>query len=277
MVDLMATSRPRPEPAVDPATAADLYGLAPERFTEARNDLVKRLRAAGDREGAARAAKLRRPPATAWALNQVAREQPDLVAAVLDAGDALKASMEATLGGDASGLRRAQVAERDAVDAVLAAGASRLESAGAATGDPARQRMAATLRAAVVDGSVATLLRAGVLDGDHDLPGFGLDAPAWLAEPARTAGPGAGRRSAGPTGGEAPARAAGEAAERRASLMAEADRLAGVAEALHVSATEAEAAAAAARRAADQAAADAAAARRRAEAADTSGTSGDRR
>jgi hypothetical protein len=227
----------------EPASAADLYGLPVDRFTEARNGLVKRLKAAGERDEAARIAKLRRPPATAWALNQVAPQRPGLIDAVLDAGETLKAAMQSTLGGDRSGLRAAQLAEREAVDAVLAAAAEHLESAGLAAGDQAHQRLAATVRAAVVDGSVAALLRAGELDRDHDQPGFGMDAPAWLPEP----------------------RPSAPAPDGKKLLLEEADRLARLAGTLDQEAVEAEAAALRARQAADRAAENAAQARRRAD------------
>ena len=95
--------------ADDPALAAmNLYGLRPEQFTEARNHLVKQLRAAGRREEASGVARMRKPPATAWALNQVARQHPDVVAAVFDAGGRLRAAMDAALAGDASGVRPAR-------------------------------------------------------------------------------------------------------------------------------------------------------------------------
>jgi hypothetical protein len=258
----------------EPSSADDLYALPVDRFTEARNGLVKRLRAAGDRVEASRVAKLRRPSAAAWALNQVARERPDLVVAVLESGAALKAAMQAALGGDAAGLRPARADERAAVDAALGAALAHLSGSGLAAGDQARQRVAATLRAAVVDGTVAAGLQAGTLDRDHDLPGFGVDAPdvlptprppAAAVPPADTALPGEGTPRAAPSG--RPAGPSPRELARRAALVEKADRLAARAEELDAVATEAEEAARRARRAADRAAADAATARGRADAA----------
>ena len=153
-----------------------LYALEPGAFTAARNDLAKRLRAAGDKAEAALVAKLRRPPPTAWALNSVARQRPGVIDAVLDAGAGLRAATEDALAGDASALRTAQAWERRAVDAAVAAGAEYLSAAGHGAGDAPRQRMAGTLRAAMVDEAVAASLRQGVLDDDREAPGFGLDA-----------------------------------------------------------------------------------------------------
>lgn len=159
-----------------PSSPADaLYGLDPDEFTAARNELAKALRAEGRKDDAAAVARLRRPPATAWALNAVARQRSELVEAVLDAGAELREAMERALAGDPTRMREAQVQERRAIDETSAAGASHLAASGRPAGDAARLRMAATLRAAVVDPAVADLLRRGVLDADRDAPGFGMD------------------------------------------------------------------------------------------------------
>jgi hypothetical protein len=164
--------------------AAELFAVDPDAFVEARNRLVKELRAGGQRDEAARVAKLRRPPPTAWALNQVARQRPELVEAVLDTGARLREAMEDALAGDPSGVRASQAAERRAVDAAVGAAAKVLEEAGRPAADAVKLRMAASLRAAVVDESVAELVRGGVLDADRDAPGFGLDGLSVSAAPA---------------------------------------------------------------------------------------------
>ncbi|HEX2698616.1 MAG TPA: hypothetical protein VHM89_00225 [Acidimicrobiales bacterium] len=153
-----------------------LYGLSPEEFTAARNALAKHLRSEGERAEAALVAKLRRPPVTAWALNMVARERPDVIDSVMDAGKQLRAATDQALAGNASALRTAQAAERRAVDTATAVAAVHLLAGGQSSGDGPRQRMAGTLRAALVDPAVAAALRAGVLDDDREAPGFGLDA-----------------------------------------------------------------------------------------------------
>ena len=173
----------------DEAPGRELYALEPEEFTAARNAMAKRLRAEGRRDDAAVVAKLRRPPLTAWVLNTLARERPDLVAGVLEAGGGLRAATERALDGDASALRSAQAAERRSVDAATAEAARRLEAGGRAGGDAARQRMAATLRAAVADPAVAERLVAGALDDDHEAPGFGLEGFAVSAGPRRRPAP----------------------------------------------------------------------------------------
>lgn len=181
----------------------DLYGLPPGDFTAVRNALAKRLRAEGRKAEAALVAKLRRPPATAWALNKVAREQPGVIDAVLDAGTGLRAATDDALGGHASGLRTAQAWERRAVDAATSAAVGHLAHAGQGAGDGVKQRMAATLRAAMVDSTVAAALRNGILDDDREAPGLGLDAFSPAAAGSAT------RRRSGAT--RRPGRAAAKA------------------------------------------------------------------
>ncbi len=166
---------PESAPA-EASSEAALYGVVPEQFIAARDALAKRLRSEGNQAGAARVAKRRRPPLTAWALNQVAREAPDLLEALHQAGARLRAAMEQALQGDASQLRPARAEERTAVDAVVADAVSRLEGGGYTATGVMGQRLAATLRAAIVDESVAALLGQGMLDGDREAPGFGIDA-----------------------------------------------------------------------------------------------------
>src|SRR3954462_3095984 len=78
-----------------------LFAVTPDEFVAERTRLAKGLRADGDRPGAAEVAKLTRPSAPAWALNQVAREEPGVVDAWLDAAAALRdaSSRPAGVGG----------------------------------------------------------------------------------------------------------------------------------------------------------------------------------
>lgn len=167
----------------DVAGVDDLYGLEPSAFTPARNDLVRRLKAAGRRDEAAIAAALRRPPATALALNQVARQDPDLVESALAAGARLRDATQAALGGDASAIREASAEERTASEALVVAADAHL----GAGGQQVRARLSATVHAAVLDEAVADELRRGVLAADHDRSGLGLGAdPGASPTPPRT-------------------------------------------------------------------------------------------
>ena len=158
----------------DPGDVAALYRVLPEEFVAVRDRLAKDLRAHGERSEAQRVAKLRRPPPSAWALNQVAKTDPGLVRTLLVAGARLRDATSAAMSGDASGLRGAEAAERSAVDAVVSSAAASAHAAGRPLTDGQRQRMITTLRAAVLDDAVATCLERGTLDADHEAPAFGF-------------------------------------------------------------------------------------------------------
>ena len=210
-------------------------------------------------------AKLRRPPVTAWALNRVARSAPSLIDDLATAGAELREAMDEAVAGDASRLRDAQAAERASLDAVVEAGCRQLDESGRPASDANRQRMTATLRAAVVDDTVAAQLRTGGLGGDRDAPGFGLgpdtqSAPLVPRSHSRRGAP-------AETGGRAERERQRQARVRHAELVGEAQRLARRAARLEDEADQAERRAVAARADADAAAEEAAAAERRASAA----------
>ncbi|MBR7743841.1 hypothetical protein KC207_11120 [Phycicoccus sp. BSK3Z-2] len=74
------------------SVARELYALAPEEFTAARNALARELRAAGDRELAGAVAALRRASPGAHLLNRLVAARPDEVEQVLDLGVRLRAA-----------------------------------------------------------------------------------------------------------------------------------------------------------------------------------------
>ena len=168
----------------EPEDSRALYRLPPEEFTAARDALARRLRASGDRDKADEVRKLRRPNAPAWALNQVAQGHPGLIEEVLVTGNELREAMEV---GDGRLLREAERSTRHATDAVVTEAERVLAEAGHNATDDVRSRLAATLRAAIVDPEVATQVQAGMLERDVELPGFGMDGPIVAApKPAPT-------------------------------------------------------------------------------------------
>ena len=152
----------------------DLYRIDPSEVVEARAALVKQLRAEGRKDEAKAVVKLRKPTIGSWALDQVAVDEPDLIATALAAGEALQVATTETLEGDASNLRAATDAERKASAAVIDAAANHLPSL---TADN-RDRMSATLRTAITDGQVRSLLLTGLLATDHEPPAMGFTAAA---------------------------------------------------------------------------------------------------
>ena len=175
----------------------ELFGLAPEEFVAARDELARRLKREGDAEAAARVKALRRPPLSAWAVNRLAREQGPALAPLLAAGERLRAATQAALAGEgAAELRAAAKAEREAVAGLVQAALELLSEAGHPTTDATRDRVAATLHAAAASPEAAELVRNGRLTADLDPSGFGTTPDAAFGdEPAPAARP-AGRRPA---------------------------------------------------------------------------------
>ena len=175
----------------------ELFGLPPEEFVAARDDLAKRLRREGDAEAAKQVKALRRPPLSAWAVNRLARERGRALGPLLAAGERLRAAHQAALAGEgAAELRSAAKAEREAVAGLVATAMELLGEAGHPTTDATRDRVAATLHAAAASPEAADLVRNGRLTADLDPSGFGTATDAAFDDEAvATAGRAAGRTS----------------------------------------------------------------------------------
>jgi hypothetical protein len=215
-----------------------LYGLPLEEFTRQRDLAARELRRGGDRDAAGEIAKLPKPTPAAWTANQVAREQPELIEALLEAGEGLRGAQEEALaGGGGTVLREAMGAQRRAVDAVMAAAQS-YRPAGRALSRAMADRLRTTLQAAAGDEGLSAALAAGRLVDEAQAGG------AWPLGPEPEGTEVVGRRrprtAAARGGGESPGGAAAgeeadsadeaarEAAEReRAELDAELRRLRG--------------------------------------------------
>jgi hypothetical protein len=138
-----------------------LYGLPLGEFVAARNALAKER---NDPE----IKKLKKPSATAWALNQLARRAPDEMEALLDAAVKVADTQAGAVRGRGSApFREAVQAERDAMNPLLQR-ARRLLKA-----EPAVARVADALRAAAADRRVHDDLRAGCITEEPTSGGFG--------------------------------------------------------------------------------------------------------
>jgi hypothetical protein len=209
----------------DAEVGDELFGLPPEEFVAARDELARRLRREGEAEAARRIRALRRPPLSAWAVNQLARGPEGGLGELLAAGERLRAAHQAALAGEgAAELRAAAKAEREAVAALVLAALELLRQAGHPTTDATRDRVAATLHAAAASPEAAELVGGGRLTADLDPSGFGgvPDGAFDLEEPAgartlRRRGAGARARRAL----RATAVAARDDARKRARLAAD--------------------------------------------------------
>ncbi|HVL26625.1 MAG TPA: hypothetical protein VM390_00645, partial [Acidimicrobiales bacterium] len=161
----------------------ELYGLAAGEFVAARNQLVRELKKEGDKEVAAAVAALRRPSAAAWAVNQLARRRRGELEQLVALGAELReAQAGAMAGADATELRAAARARREAVAALADVATAILAGEGSS---PAAHRDAivATLEAATLDAGAGGAVLAGRLASELEPPsGFGDadgDGGAW--------------------------------------------------------------------------------------------------
>jgi hypothetical protein len=226
-----------------------LYGVPLDEFVRDRDDLAKRLRREGERDAAEQVKKLRKPSAGAWALNQAVRRRRKETAALLAAGERLRAAHEALLsGGEPAPLRDAMQEERGLAWA-LADCAEAIASETGKSGPALRERVRATLHAATVDEEAREELAKGRFVREREAVGLGpfgaAPAPAGGrtkragAKPERTARGRKAERAAGgrtrdrPAGGRtrgrgaaAPDRERSAAAREEAAARARQERLA---------------------------------------------------
>jgi hypothetical protein len=213
----------------------DLYGLPLERFVPERAALAKELRGAGRRDEAADVAKLRKPSAAAWAVNQLVRTQRDATHELFAAGDAVRAAQADVLAGrgDARALREAGARERDAVGGLVETARGLLGTDGHELSATTLERIADTLHAAALDDTARDEVREGRLERELRHAGLGLGEA-----PAAASGAAAGRRGAAAAPAKRPCAASGAGAagtqERADQLRAAKERA--VAEAARVAA-----------------------------------------
>jgi hypothetical protein len=170
----------------------DLFALPLDEFTPARNALAKRLKQDGDADAAEQVGGLGKPTVAAWAVNQLARGDPEAVRSLLNVAARLRSAQERSLQGErvADELRAAQAEEREAIR-VLTRGAEQvLRDAERPASGRTLERVASLLRATAVGEPGRTALREGRLSGDVEVSGF--DAFAGLEVPAKR-----GKRSTG--------------------------------------------------------------------------------
>lgn len=160
------------------AAEAALFGLVPAEFVAARNALAARLKAAGRRDDAARVKALPRPPASAWAVNQLFWRARGFLERLLDAGETLRAAQQA--GGEE--LREALRARREATALARDRALGFLRESGQGVTPALEQRVSHTLLALATHGRRAPAEAvSGRLHDDLEPPGFealdGLTVP----------------------------------------------------------------------------------------------------
>jgi hypothetical protein len=166
----------------------ELFTLPLDEFTAARNAVAKRLKQKGEADTAEQVRTLPKPSVAAWAVNQLARRDPEAVRSLLNVAARLRSAQERSLKGDrtADELRAAQAEEREIIRQLTRGAESVLRAAGRPASGTTLERVASLLRAASVDEPGRSTLRDGRLSGELEVSGF--DAFAGLQVPARRRG-----------------------------------------------------------------------------------------
>src|SRR5256885_6415963 len=170
----------------------ELFALPLDEFTAARNELARRLKNEGDAEAAEQVRGLAKPSVPAWAVNQLARHDPEDVRSLLNVGARLRSAQERSLQGEraADELRAAQAEERDLVRKLTQRAGELVRAAGRPATGATLDRVSSTLRAAALGEPGRTLLREGRLSGEVEVSGFdafaGLDVPARKGRAAKS-------------------------------------------------------------------------------------------
>lgn len=183
-----------------------LYRAPLSDFVGERKRLAGELKAAGDKDGAARVTKLVRPPVSAWVVNQLWWRERAAFEALLSAAARVKV-----------GDREASQAHRQAVAQLRDVAAQLLRDSGNAASDTTLRRVTTTLSAVAASGGFAPDA-PGTLSADRDPPGFetlgfGMAAPPQVAAAPRVEKP---HDDAQSRAEEAEKRRAAEAEKRRA-------------------------------------------------------------
>jgi hypothetical protein len=167
------------------AEAIDRLFLAPlDDFVALRKGMAAEVRAAGDVAGSREVLAAKKPSRTAWAINQVARRNPEALRAALDA---LEAATGAHSSADGDAMRASARAFRDRIVDVVKLCEAALEESGAGLNAIQARRLGETLRAAIGEpGPSRDRLMAGRLVDDLEVD----DPFAAMPEktPSRTAG-----------------------------------------------------------------------------------------
>jgi hypothetical protein len=163
--------------ATDHLYAADL-----DVFVAERTRLARELREAGDRAGAERVAKLKKPTVAAWALNQLARGQRRDVDLLLDAGHRLRQAQEGVVGGaDREAFEKAQSTQRDALRRLTQEASQLLGGASS----QALSQISGTLRASAVSEEGRELLARGRFTTPLEPEGFDVFGALPVSRAAR--------------------------------------------------------------------------------------------
>ncbi len=156
-----------------------LHGAPLTEFVALRKALAAELKERGDKASADALLAVKKPPITAWALNQVALHHHGEIEAFLAATEKLRTAQQRALGGDeASDFRESGRELQRQLNAVVSLAKKALDGAGHAATTPHLRRIGQSLHStAFAAPSDLARLAAGHLEADLDVPvDFGVFA-----------------------------------------------------------------------------------------------------
>src|SRR5689334_3373488 len=126
--------------------AWELYGLEPAEFTAARNAKAKEAKQDGDKELAAAITALGKPTMVGWLANQLIRQYPDEMHALLELGESLREATASLAGDQLKELSRQQ---RQVVHALVQQARGLASAAGHPASEDTARGVEETLHAAL--------------------------------------------------------------------------------------------------------------------------------
>ena len=163
-----------------------LYALPLDEFTRERDELAKRLRKDGDRDGAAEVKALKKPSVPAWAVNQVRRDRPDDVRRLLDVTEELhRVYAGLASAGARERLGEAAAMQRELIGSLVRCARELLEAGGHAAREPTLAKVAETLRAAALDEELRREITEGRVVKERRAAGLGPLSALPAAPPQR--------------------------------------------------------------------------------------------
>ena len=138
-----------------PDAAHALFSLDPKDFVTARDQLAKKLQQEGDKDQAKAVKALRRPTIPIWALNQVAREQPNEIGALIESSSQAHAAQD-------KDVRDALARRRDRMHDVLVQARQMIDGSGRSA-DQHELDITSALSTILASDDLTRDLRGGVL------------------------------------------------------------------------------------------------------------------
>ena len=190
--------------------AGELYLVPPVRFVAARDELVRKARAAGNRELARELQSLRRPTQSAWLVNLLTRHERASMERLFALGRELRRAQTWL---DGTELRRLSAQRQQMIADLLDSARRRAADAGLRPADAVLSEVEATLRAALVDLAASSTVLSGRLVRPMSHSGFGPMPHVDAAPVLRAPSPPAEGHAQAPAEGQAPERAGTRAPE----------------------------------------------------------------